>query len=134
MCPWKRKYFSHCLHASLHHSNVVHTCLSGEHFLTVRAGNAFDSAVFGLSEVNMSDVGAEICFCGEDSDTEMTPLVAGVVSQRGVTHWPWGHAVFLLEIQGGNQNMIKKSQPCVVGVWCSQSKVGNYLGFYTVLF
>jgi len=46
----------------------------------------------------MSDVRAEICFCGEDSDAQMTSLVAGIVSECGVTQGPRGHAVILLEI------------------------------------
>lgn len=44
----------------------------------------------------MSNVRAEIGFSGEDPDTEVASLVAGVVSKGGVTHWPGRHTVLLL--------------------------------------
>ena len=53
--------------------------LSGEHFVTVRAGYALHSAVFCLSHVDVSDVGAEVGLGGENPHTEMTSLVARVV-------------------------------------------------------
>ena len=55
--------------------------LSGEHFVTVRTGYALDSAVFRLAHVDVSDVRAEVGLGGENPHTEMTSLVAWVVSQ-----------------------------------------------------
>jgi len=56
-----------------------HVALSGEHFVTVRAGYALHSAVFRLSHVDVSNVRAEVGLGGENPHTEMTPLVARVV-------------------------------------------------------
>ena len=57
--------------------------LSREHFITVRTWYALDSAVFGLSHVDVSDVGAQVGLGGEYPHTHVTPLVAGVVCQAG---------------------------------------------------
>jgi len=56
-----------------------HVALSGEHFVTVRARYALHSAVFCLSHVDVSDVGAEVGLGGENPHTEMASLVARVV-------------------------------------------------------
>ena len=47
----------------------------------MRAGYALHSAVFRLSHVDVSDVGAEVGLGGENPHTEMTSLVAGVVGE-----------------------------------------------------
>jgi len=75
---------------------LCHVPLPGEHFLTVGAGNAFDSAMFGLSEVDMSNVRTQICLCGENPNAQVTSLVAWIVSKGRVTYWPRGNAIILL--------------------------------------
>lgn len=63
-------------------SNVFcHMALSREHLITVRTWYALNSAVFGLSHVDVSNVGAQVGLGGEYPDTHVTPLVAGVVCQ-----------------------------------------------------
>ena len=49
----------------------------------MRAGYALHSAVFRLSHVDVSDVGAEVGLGGENPHTEMTSLVARVVCEIG---------------------------------------------------
>jgi len=58
-----------------------HVALSGEHFITVGTGDALDSAMFGLSHVDVSYVGAQVGLGGEYPDTHVAPLVARVVSE-----------------------------------------------------
>ena len=53
--------------------------LSGEHFLTVWARNAFDSAMFGLSKVNMSNVRAKVCLRGKNSNAQVASFIARIV-------------------------------------------------------
>ena len=47
----------------------------------MRTWYALNSAVFGLSHVDVSNVGAQVGLGGEYPDTHVTPLVAGVVCQ-----------------------------------------------------
>ena len=72
--------------------------LSGEHFITVGTGDALDSAMFGLSHVDVSYVGAQVGLGGEYPDTHVAPLVARVVSETA--HLPGqlgGQTLLLLQ-------------------------------------
>lgn len=57
-----------------------HVTLAREHFITMGTGNAFDSAMFGLAQVYMSNMGREVGFCGENSHAKVTSLVTALVS------------------------------------------------------
>ena len=56
----------------------------------MRTGNALDSRVFRLAHVNVSDVTAEVGLGGEDPDTQVASLVAGVVRLGADQGWEGG--------------------------------------------
>lgn len=73
-----------------------HMTLSGEHFITVGARYALDSAVLGLPHVDVSDVGAQVGLGGEYPDTHVAPLVARVVQAAHLPRQLGGQTLLLL--------------------------------------